>query len=255
VGKTAGSTLACLIGFKYSCGEKLRIPKGYLPRFTTNVIHNDINDCKEDTPFYLFAVRNPLERIRSWFTYERPTSTKEFFYDLKKPLFVDCPFKTLNDLAELGLKSDGAASEECRDRADKAIRGVEMHMRHNYYNFGYFVGQTPPQAKILVIRTEHLEADWNSAEQALGGADHAVDAEFPQHNPSGPSDADRYLSPEAKSLLCNALCAEIQVYKDLLRRAVNLKPDEVQQSLEELSSSCPTQALASTCEPKKELKA
>lgn len=104
VGKTAGSTIACLLGFEYDCGETHRIQGDVLPLATKHLIHNDIIDCARDTTdYYLFTLRDPLERMKSWFRDERPIQSFDKNYATKKQLFVDCPFATLNDLAVLGL--------------------------------------------------------------------------------------------------------------------------------------------------------
>lgn len=47
--------------------------------------------------------------------------------------------------------------------------------------------------------------------------------------------------------LCRGLCEEIQVYKEILHRAENLRPDEIAQSMDELSAQCPTEAQLSQC--------
>ena len=47
--------------------------------------------------------------------------------------------------------------------------------------------------------------------------------------------------------MCGALCNEIQVYKDILRRAINLDEDDVAASLEELKEVCPVEAKHSSC--------
>lgn len=198
--------------------------------------------------YYLMALRNPLHRIQSWFTYERPVKQAGAFYNLKKPLFVDCPFSTINDLAEQGLRADGNATAECHDRAWAAISGTEMHMRHNYYNFGYYLGQTPPNATLLAIRSEHLTEDWRSIERLIDGDEKSVDDEMFKHrNPSHKNEEDKYLSDESKLLLCQALCQEIQTYKEILNRSINLSEEQVQESLTELAEECPTEVRQSTC--------
>lgn len=256
VGKTAGSTLSCLLGFRYDCqqptgNKSIANPGGRLPRSVTNVLHNYINDCYDDMAYYLMVVRNPLARMQSWFTYERPgihLDPNSYMYEERKALFLDCPFPTLNDLAEQGLADDGIASKVCKDRAHAAIRGIRPMVRHNYYNFGYFMNQVPSDAKLLIIRTEHLESDWNSTERAIGGNESVTDA-FPTRNSSAgkKSDADRMLSETATTLLCRELCPEIQVYKSILHRALNLEYVDVEISLNELKESCPVEVANDEC--------
>jgi hypothetical protein len=54
--------------------------------------------------------------------------------------------------------------------------------------------------------------------------------------------ADLYLSDESISILCHTLCNEIQVYKKILRRALNMSQDQLRASLTELEATCPSEA-------------
>jgi len=58
---------------------------------------------------------------------------------------------------------------------------------------------------------------------------------------------EMYLSDESKIILCQVLCNEIQVYKDILRRAINFQYVDVTTSLEELRQSCPKEAVEESC--------
>jgi hypothetical protein len=50
VGKTAGTMLACYLGFMYNnCVGIVPPVSGLLPKYTTNVIHTQYNDCKDTT--------------------------------------------------------------------------------------------------------------------------------------------------------------------------------------------------------------
>jgi len=256
VGKTAGTTLACYLGFQYDCGEKMFFPKGHLRDKTAHLIHNWINDCSEDDDYYLYALRDPVARIKSWFTYERPDPDEwhsELFF-LKKPLFLDCPFRTFGDLVEKGLGDPGLypdISPTCHRRAFDAIRGYRPFCRHNFYNYQYFRNQTPPDATILAIRTEHLQTDWISAEKHL--AEQArdfrpINVSFPHRNQSrNVTNKDKDISPKGMKQLCRVLCPEIKVYMELLDRAINLSPEQVHESLNLLRMSCPEHVNVASC--------
>ena len=250
IGKTAGSTIGCTLGFQLHCPKgMITIARGILPTRVTNIFHNGVNDCFDNMAYYIFAVRNPLERMRSAFVYERPKKSNKgggkHYQGLKK-IFLDCPFKTINDLAELGLKDDGNASSVCRRRAQTYITGAKRYGFHNYYNYHYYVSDVPANVTVAVLRTEHLVEDWNSVEALMGGSLDTVKS-FPHRNQKKKSDSDRYLSQEARALLCHGLCNEIQIYKSLLQKAVNLNPEQVQTSLDELHESCPAEALKKSC--------
>lgn len=241
IGKTAGSSIACYLGFRYECEGNVDIPKGRLPRYTTDVIHTTYNGCLDDKfNYYLFALRNPLTRIISWFQYEKVTKgQKNTFYKEKALLFVEC-YSTMNELAEKGLGRRGKSKTLCQKRAKMAIEGTQGFVAHNKYNFGFYLRQTPPDSKIVAIRTEHLTEDWNSVEDVLGGK-RTLNGTFDRQNVS--SKKENPLSPLALANLCEALCEEFQEYKRILRRAENLTPEQVADSIEEVQKSCPLEQM------------
>jgi hypothetical protein len=264
VGKTAGSTVGCSLGFSLHCHNDAPVPKGVLPFYTTNLMHNDVNDCVDNSPYYLFVVRNPLERIKSAYLYDRSViedalAEEPFEYDIddygQYLLYMDCPFWTLNEFAENGLGKNANASQVCKDRAYKAIRGQERHGYHLFFNYRYFLEDSGATAdQVLVIRTEHAEDDWNSVEAFLSGDKYVkpVDRQFPKNNDSGRlgiPESDRSLSDYARELLCQALCDEIQVYKSIIYHAQNLDIYDFLRSMDELYESCPVQARTLTCPP------
>ncbi len=56
-----------------------------------------------------------------------------------------------------------------------------------------------------------------------------------------------YLSDESKTALCEVLCNEIQVFKELIRGAINLNDDDMDQSMEELRQTWSREAIDETC--------
>lgn len=247
VGKTAGSTLACNLGFQYpACGNRFEIIPGELPKHTTNIIHTRFDTCKRtEISVYLFALRDPLSRMQSWFTYERPADENSPQYEVKKRLFIDCGYNTLNELGE----AIGNNATLCSRRAYRAVTGMVAYSRHNKFNYGYYYQQVPEGARIAAIRTEHLEEDWNSLEVQLfdGTPLNATAGYFKRRNRSDKLDADLLLSVDSRLNLCKALCQEVQIYKKLLRAAENLTSEMVKASLAELKSSCPFQARSDRC--------
>jgi hypothetical protein len=69
----------------------------------------------------------------------------------------------------------------------------------------------------------------------------------PQRNSNAPKYDEKYLSSDSRKLVCEQLCDEIQVYKGLLYRAVNLNASQVEQSMDELRKSCPREADLPAC--------
>ena len=266
VGKTAGSTVGCSLGFQLHCEitEKTRekylffhetyyesatpVLPGLLPQYATHTFHREIDDCTDDPAFYLFVLRNPLERAKSAYAYDRIREKSDDIYG-KGLLYLECPFDTLNELAEKGLAEDGDASELCKQRAYDDIRGNERYGSHLFYNYHFYASAVLKEDNlhnVLVIRTEHLSGDWNSVEQFLGGEGETAD--FPVRNAgTHKTDEDKHLSEEARVLICAALCDDIQSYKDILRRAVNLDAAQIDESMEDLRKSCPVEADIEFC--------
>jgi hypothetical protein len=278
VGKAAGSTVGCSLGFQLHChGTTMR--SGVLPLYTTHVIHNGMNDCPSHMPYYLFTLRNPIDRIRSAYVYDRPLApmkavTPHERHDIKHrhaqdELYIDCPFWTLHEFVANGLDPNGKASQRCRERAIKSILGLERHGYHLYFNYQWFIQETQvmhpsSSSQILVVRTEHLAQDWNSAEavmQSHSTKNNTGESEmsqrqnltmvqqFQQGNPSSwkSKDNDAIFTDRDRHVLCHFLCREIQWYKQLLLQAVNLNSNDFFQSMRELHQTCPLQAKAGSC--------
>jgi hypothetical protein len=223
VGKAAGSSVGCSLGFQLHCPDEftnVTVP-GLLPSSTTNMMHNDVNDCALDHHYYMFTMRNPVE---------------------------------LNDLAEVGLSQQPyKTTRDCHKLALRVIRGEQKEGNHAFHNYRWYLQQVPFNATIAAIRAEHMLDDWNAMERHLAGAsslneEPIVIRKFPTANENKRSSpSGKYVSPQGTSWLCAALCDEIQVYKHILSRAVNLQPSDVQQSLEELRGTCPLEADQAAC--------
>ena len=63
----------------------------------------------------------------------------------------------------------------------------------------------------------------------------AKDKDLPIHNST--------LSVLGWKNLCKAMCHEMQTYKAMLQRAVNLNDDDVRESVEELKEMCPEETV------------
>jgi hypothetical protein len=89
--------------------------------------------------------------------------------------------------------------------------------------------------------------DWNSIETMLGGRPRE-NVRFPHQN-SAPKDLrDSVLGEAERMLLCHELCAEIQYYKLILRRALNIDETEYESSMKELKASCPNEVELQECD-------
>jgi hypothetical protein len=257
VGKAGGSTIGCSLGFSLHCTSSGQvIPNSILPVVTTHSFHRGVYDCEDDAGYFLFVIRDPLARLLSAFNYDRPQpnekSSKSHRFHTKE-FYLDCPFWTLEEVAQNGLLDiAGTTSSTCRKWARYAIRGTAQFIPHWFFNYQYYYEFIPADAKILVIRNEHIVDDWNGIEYMLDrNGDVLNPSLLPENNVHDKNATDLYLSYDSKIELCRALCNEIQIYKKILRRAMNFIEEDVQISLEELRLSCPIEASSDVCDEAK----
>ena len=137
VGKAGGSSVGCALGFKLHCrdgdGNKTTVEvPGLLPERATRMFHADTYDCHDDSAYFLFVVRDPVERIKSAFLYDRPKDEGWLrdnfpeYFERRKNYYLDCPFNKMDKMVYMGLHPRGLASEVCRIRAATAMRG-DLH--------------------------------------------------------------------------------------------------------------------------------
>lgn len=266
VGKSGGSTVGCAIGFGLHCKNNTKMMDGLLPRRTTNMFHADVYDCYDESAYFLFVVRNPLERIKSAFLYERPYGVNWLkdnfpeYYEKRKAFYMDCPFRFMEDWVQIGLLGKTGSkgkeyrvSETCKEIARQAVWGTRHYQEHLYFNYQFHLEGLPDNAKVLTIRNEHLMNDWNQVEQYIGGEKDIIthdnaQAAFPVINKKNmtkdpsvkvdPYSSPKYLSEESVHTLCRHLCNEIVNYKKILRRSVNLNYLQIEESITELRGSC-----------------
>ena len=94
VGKAGGSAIGCSLGFSLHCGNSTQID-GVLPKITTTIFHKDVYNCHDDEAYYLFAIRDPVERAISAFNYDRPDISEGYIYGRYIRFYEDCSFSTI----------------------------------------------------------------------------------------------------------------------------------------------------------------
>lgn len=258
IGKSGGTSLACSLGFNspgYTDPCPDEVTPGLLPQYTTRRFHLSQYDCFDDSAFYLFLIRNPYDRLISAFNYdnvsrspknfERVLSSQEFAK--RKKLFLDCPFTTIEKMAQLGLSKAATATDVCKQRAHEAIYGTENYSAQLFCNLQFYLESIPKDAKILALRTEHLSNDWHSAEVTIGG-DLNQTTNIAQKNVNDYSEKkEKLISDNSRNIICEKLCNEILVYRTILQHAANLNHEQVQASIDELKESCPVEAVTTSC--------
>lgn len=211
---------------------------------------------------FLINLRSPLKRIASWFTYEHTENHDAIYPDRPHhcgQLVLNSCYQHFEHLTTVGLSyprppmsqplkvGTNLSALECSYWAWTAVQGHMPADYHNAWNYDWYAHRLlyDPRVNtsdIFALRIEHLEQDWGTVDKMLGG-----DGSFPT------TMANRQNWAEMKPLrisnhsttdqgtlnLCRALCDEIQMYKRLLLRSVNLKPEDLKQSIEELQQTCP----------------
>jgi len=168
----------------------------------------------------------------------------------------------MEDFVQNGLREEGEASDRCKRWAVDSLQGINVgnyespepeyeynkSPDHWYFNYQYYFEAIPSDSKILTIRNEHIEEDIRSIENSFGCHEQERLALAKSMNKNTWSDqVDLHLSEESISILCKALCNEIQIYKKILYRALNISPDQLRMSMMDLEAKCPEEAIAEDC--------
>jgi hypothetical protein len=91
----AAESIACALGFEMGCGTKLNhdLPVGLLPHHTTHMFRQNVYDCFEDSAYYLFVLRNPLDRLILILAFRNSRRSGK--------LYADCQINTIGDLVNI----------------------------------------------------------------------------------------------------------------------------------------------------------
>ena len=268
VGKAGGSTVGCSLGFSLHCHsdeggnggdndtvQTKHLSSSLLAKLSTHTFHKDVYNCDDDSGYFMLVIRDPIARALSAFNYDKPGDedfrTDRQWANQKARFYYDCHFYHMEDFVQNGLREECETSDRCKRWARDAVQGTDTSddsPGHWYYNYQYYFEAVPSDSTILVIRNEHIQEDIRSAEDLFECQEQERLELAKSMNTNTWSDPDDlYLSDESISILCQALCNEIQVYKKILHRALNISQDQLQVSLMELNAKCPDEAIAEEC--------
>ena len=284
IGKAGGSSVSCSVreARKYGVGSHCKNTRFNQPQYNETAISHQI-DCYSHYNYngfcfgegrsYLYNVRNPIHRIRSWYFYEhylnQPITQTAFKY--KKPhcgnIMLGTCYRSFDELASIGLSgprpSDSGqlriatnlSTDECSEWAWAIVTGEIPASYHNAFNFDwYFAPMLETQhreSELFVVRVEHLDKDWQTVDRLVGGNGNTLPGDvMPAKGKSKVNVAadmnlpvsDSTLSSLGWRNLCHAMCHEMQIYKMMLKRASNLNDDDVKESIEELREICPEES-------------
>jgi hypothetical protein len=158
----------------------------------------------------------------------------------KRTEFYNC-FHTAEDLGQSLRKKSNTTTTECRVKAVQALDGNMDFPSHLHYNYEYYVNMTLstyPQKEVFVVRTEHLWDDLSELDMMVGGSGPLSRAGSKYDHGSSVYKVRSKLSNQGKQLLCYGLRKEIQIYKDLIQRAVNLDDSEKKDAIDAVDKDC-----------------
>lgn len=276
IGKTGGSSARCVLHRRFReeyCKNRavfvarndIAVAKNVLQEAVTRVCH--MAYCQKSAysnvaliavpyDFIVISTRNPIERIRSWWGYERDSAMKRFG-TLNGTIF-GC-YRTLNELAMEALnhkaqlrtsrKTPETGNMNCITLAQRCIWGVQVcHRGHNFYNFEHYLapllnekldGFSDALGNPLVAYVVRNEYKWYDLEKInilLGGGSYSFSHEGQEIAlRAKPHD---FLSDTALTRICRSLCEEIWLYLFCLTKAPNLTPSDILVSLDDVQQSC-----------------
>lgn len=210
---------------------------------------------------WILLVRDPIARIQSWWMYDhtdnflhRQDNLGHPYRSKLWPRVFEC-YPTLDEFLTNGLAPTTTPPDECQSLAQMAapLRGSGyvtglQHMRFNFER--YFAPLLAAEdKKLYVVRAEHMLDDLNSVSSELGEDRSTLTGV--RHRSHWRNEAylnkDRSISAKGMENLCRHLCNEIQLYKQILERGINMRKETRTKSLDQLSQSCPLQANAADC--------
>lgn len=149
------------------------------------------------------------------------------------------------DEFEYDYRKEWAIQKNCTNFCRAAMHSRVKRFIHLYYSFekihSLLPGQLGVNLTIYATRQTHLLEDWIQINKQLGETgDIVFSRETDVRNVTGLNlPVTRNVSDVGRTRLCKALAREYEVYILFLREAVNLSPEDVEESLQRSRKNCP----------------
>jgi hypothetical protein len=209
---------------------------------------------------YLFSLRDPIDRVVSWFQYMHPENCLPDFpsgaCNLKKGnnswgfTFYQVCFPDVNTMFRSLQTPLLVGSTNCSKIALDTVKGngPEGPSNHIYFNYFKYANRTSmlyPKRDIVVVRKENLWNDLKHLEELLGGNPSRL---FETEGPVITHGSEKFaykatLDPRFIPPMCCAIADEISIYAKLLARAKNLDGASKMSSIQSLLSKCHVESL------------
>jgi Sulfotransferase family len=135
-------------------------------------------------------------------------------------------------------------SSQCLPLLHRLVRGKPMghftgHLNSNLEWYANNTHYNYPNKPILIIRTNNMWEDVRQIDIAMGGAGDfgKVDGKKETHNTLS-ADQRHQWTPEERKPLCCVLMREFEVYMDLLNKAINLTPEQIEETWQNDMNTC-----------------
>jgi len=265
VGKAGGETVKNILRFgcesranrekRNSCLKNL--PGSQLSDTVKGYLHvNNINPSKaaRSAQAYLYNLRHPLDRTISWYYYSSPGSCSNkqgqacstaqhirgFPNGWAANFFQTC-FPRFEDLVRAFNHSH--SNPNCTLWGQSTLAGRETEAGHVWFNIRRYANRTVavyPDKDVLVVRTERMWDDLKELDIYLGGKGVFGELEGLRvtHGSERWNSTRPTLTDAEARLLCCRLRDEMAVYRDLVGRAINLKDNAKEDTLNGAVKRC-----------------
>jgi len=261
IGKSGGTTASKMIRRRCTLKKESSCAEYVAKNEINNIPHKETQISLQVQEYYhtrkpnvtkyesfIVTVRHPIDRMLSWYLHHHPKN--KLIPNRTLNHFFHC-FDQVDDLATVGLKENKGS---CSRVAHRCIRGNYVRCHHMYLNYHFYTNELLQQEsknskEIFVLRTEHFWEDWQSINSMLDGSN-ITRTKHHTHRERRKNKilvTNRTISKEGMSNACRVLCEEIQLYKKLIEKAVNLNKHDKMISFIELNKTCPTQTISMMC--------
>lgn len=214
---------------------------------------------------FFFAIRNPLTRVISSYSYLHHNNTQSLFAQndsrLKENFYKVC-FPTLQHFLRAVqfvshpddprlLKADQSESptkelsEYCQHMAVTVLKGrsvqirqVNIHMRNNYKFYHDATVKLYPKKEILAVRMEHLWDDIKALDVATGGTGFFSNDGSAANNYAKKKTNSRGATSEQLRDLCCILWDDIEIFQEIVNRARNLDYPSKLEAIQDVWKTC-----------------
>jgi hypothetical protein len=209
---------------------------------------------------FILSVRDVFERTVSALLYHHPKNAEA--YNLRQttkqkyigPMAYEC-FPTLERFATLMIgnstecnypyRHNVVVADNCLALACAVVHGklrFFTHLFFNYRNILYTKIPSSPPRQLYVLRQEKLWDDWKALNVLLGQKEvvRIPSNDFNLRNISGIQlPVTREISSEGRQKLCKALETEYMAYFRLLKNAINIDDNDLEECRQIAQQNCP----------------